>query len=200
MVLGLSSPCRRRRTAAAPAPCGGVAQIADAAGDGHHGATDVVAAWWSEAAGRLQAVIQIRVGAWAPEHDDAEVNGSGYALVFTSGGQTRYVRVGAPPAGQGAVSYDYGTYTAPGGFASAGQHDRRAGLRRQRHRHDRRAGGVRARRPARCWPNPFVLTYDGVTGGVPDWVDHAPGGVLPGDASFGADYVRRVVRAGAAAG
>ena len=37
--------------------------------------------------------------------------------------------------------------------------------------------------------NPFVLTYDGVTGGVPDWVDHAPGGVAPNDPSFGADYV-----------
>jgi hypothetical protein len=36
--------------------------------------------------------------------------------------------------------------------------------------------------------NPYVLTYDGVTGGVPDWVDHAPGGTLPTDSARGADY------------
>jgi hypothetical protein len=34
-----------------------------------------------------------------------------------------------------------------------------------------------------------VLTYDGITGGVPDWVDHAPGGTDPADSARGADYV-----------
>ena len=36
---------------AAPAPCGGTPQIADAVGDGHHENTDVTAAWLSEQAG-----------------------------------------------------------------------------------------------------------------------------------------------------
>jgi hypothetical protein len=33
-----------------------------------------------------------------------------------------------------------------------------------------------------------VLTYDGISGGVPDWVDHAPGGTDPADPARGADY------------
>ena len=37
--------------------------------------------------------------------------------------------------------------------------------------------------------NPYVVTYDGIDGGVPTWVDHAPGGVDPAEATFGADYV-----------
>ena len=47
--------------------------------------------------------------------------------------------------------------------------------------------------------NPFVVTYDGITGGVPDWVDHAPGGVLPGRLVVRGGLRARLVRARAAA-
>ena len=97
-------------------------QIVDASGDGHHPGTDVLAAWWSEAAGHLQAVIQVRAGLFVAEHDDAEVNGSGFAFVFSQGGVTRYVRANAPAQDHESdpVTFDYGTYTSPGGFAIAG--------------------------------------------------------------------------------
>ena len=39
--------------------------------------------------------------------------------------------------------------------------------------------------------SPYVLTYDGITGGTPTWVDHAPGGEAPADPSVGADYLDR---------
>ena len=55
--------------AQAPAPCGGTPQITDAKGDGHHTNTDVTAAWLTEAAGRLQAVVQVDYGLWEPAHD-----------------------------------------------------------------------------------------------------------------------------------
>ena len=76
--------------AAAPAPCGGVPQITDVAGDGHHSTTDVVSAWLSEDAGRLQAVIRPRVAVWEPAHDDSDA--AGFALLYTAGGRLRYVR------------------------------------------------------------------------------------------------------------
>ncbi len=172
----------------APAPCGGVPQITDASGDGHHASSDVLRAWMSETSGHVQAVIEVRVGAWAPEHDDADVNGSGFALLFTAGGQIHYVRATAPPPLQGPITYDYGTYTAGGGFVSSGA----------------TAGEVLHASPGTVTIDVpavsgavagarltglFVLTYDGITGGVPTWVDHAPGGVLPTDPSVGADYL-----------
>jgi hypothetical protein len=176
--------------ASPPAPCNGAAQITDASEDGHHPSSDVLAAWFSEASGHLQAVIKVRAGTWVAEHDDADIDGSGYAFVFTVGGRTAYVRVNTPGPEHATdpVTYDYGTYTSPGGFASAGA----------------TTGGVEVATggtatidvPAATGAvsgatlaNPYVVTYDGISGGVPDWVDHAPGGIDPGEASYGADYV-----------
>lgn len=173
--------------AAPPAPCNAAPQITDANGDGHHASTDVLAAWFSEAAGHLQAVIQVRAGTWVPEHDDAEVNGSGYALLFTVNGQTQFVRATAPPPEDGPVRYDFGTYTRGSGFVSAGATTGavEAGT----------GGTVTIDIPAvtgavtgAALATPFVLTYDGITAGVPDWVDHAPGGDSPDDTAVGADY------------
>jgi hypothetical protein len=169
---------------AAPPPCNGAAGIADASGDGHHPGTDVLAAWFSEAAGHLQAVVQVRSGVWVAEHDDADVNGSAFAVVFTLGDRLAYVRANAPAQARAAdgVTYDYGTYAPPSTFESAGA---TTGVVE--------AGTVTIDVPATLGAtrlgNPFVLTYDGISGGVPDWVDHAPGGNSPGDAARGADYV-----------
>jgi hypothetical protein len=164
-----------------PAPCHTAPQITDASGDGHHPGTDVLAAWWSEAAGRLQAVIQVRNGLWVAEHDDAEVNGSGFALIYNG---TSYLRVRAPAAGD-SVLYDFGTFTAPATFTPAGATTGVA-----------EAGpngtvtiDVPPVVPGTRLSAPFVLTYDGINGGTPTWVDHAPGGVLPADPGVGADYV-----------
>src|SRR4051794_7475117 len=99
----------------APPPCNGAAQITDVAGDGHHSSSDVLAAWLSEAAGRLQAVVQVRAGTFGPEHDDAEINGSGFALLFARAGRVEYVRTRAAP--DGSLTYDYGT-DAGGAFTS----------------------------------------------------------------------------------
>ena len=164
--------------AAAPAPCGGAPQITDVAGDGHHNNTDVVSAWLSEEAGRLQAVIVPRVPVWEPAHDDSDA--AGFALLYTVGGETRYVRGeavrGAP------VRFDHGTWTAAGGFSSAGA-----------------VGGVAeaealvvdlpAVAPGTVLARPFVLTYDGGSAAAPHWVDRAPGGTTPAGTEFGADVV-----------
>jgi hypothetical protein len=177
-------------SAAPPAPCNGAPQITDASGDGHHASSDVLAAWLSEASGHLQAVIQVRAGTWVAEHDDAGINGSGFALVFTVGGRTSYVRANAPGPDhpENPVTYDYGSYTSPGGFASAGATTGAVEVAT--------GGTATIDVPAATGAvagatlaNPYVVTYDGISGGVPAWVDHAPGGVDPGEASFGADYV-----------
>jgi hypothetical protein len=176
--------------ASPPAPCSGVAQITDASEDGHHPSTDVLAAWFSEASGHLQAVIKVRAGTWVAEHDDADIDGGGYAFVFSVGGRTAYVRVSTPPPEHptNPVTYDYGTYTSPGGFTSAGATTGSVEVA---------TGGTATidvpaalgAAPGTTLVNPYVVTYDGISGGVPDWVDHAPGGTDPGEASFGADYV-----------
>jgi len=169
--------------AAAPAACNNAPQITDAALDGHHASSDVLASWVSEANGRLQAVIQVTDGSWVPAHTDAAVNGSAFAFVFTTGGQTRYVRANASPAG--AMTYDYGTWSPAGGFASAGATTGSVVY----------GGGGTATidipgvGPGTTIARPFVLTYDGIINGTPTWVDHAPGGDLPNDPSVGADYV-----------
>lgn len=176
---------------AAPPACnnwvGGI-QIPDASGDGHHPGTDVLAAWWSESSGHLQAVIQVRAGIFVAEHDDAEVNGSGFVLVYSQGGVTRYVRASAPAIDHASdpVAFDYGVYTSPGGFASSGATtgtvERSTG-----------PGTVLVDVPGAAagdlLSRSFVITYDGINGGVPTWVDHAPGGEDPAEASFGADYI-----------
>ena len=99
----------------APPPCNGQPQISDATGDGHHNTTDVLSAWFSEAAGGLQAVIKVQFGNWAPDHPPGPAE---WALLFDVGGQTRYVRAVAPDPP--AMTFDHGTWTAAGGFASAG--------------------------------------------------------------------------------
>ena len=167
--------------AAAPAPCDGVAQISDAAGDGHHDNTDVTAAWLSEAAGRLQAVIQPRIAVWEPAHDDSEA--AGFALLYTTGGAVRYVRAVAP---RGPATFDHGTWSEAGGFASAGATSGQtaAGV----------GGAVTIDLPplaaGTVLTRLFGLTYDGGTGAAPHWVDRAPGGAgSPAGTAFGADYV-----------
>ncbi len=80
----------------------------DANGDGHHIPTDVLRAWLSEANGPLQAVIEVKVGTWVPEHDDPVVV-AGYAFIFDHEGQTRYVRMSVDAAD--GVIFDYGTWS-----------------------------------------------------------------------------------------
>ena len=154
--------------AAAPAPCGGVPQITDVAGDGHHGNTDVVSAWLSEDAGRLQAVIPPARRGGEPAHDDSDA--AGFALLYTAGGQLRYVRGeavrGAP------VRFDHGTWSAAGGFASAGPV---AGLAEA----DALVIDVPGVAAGTVLARPFVLTYDGGPATDPHWVDRAPGGTDP---------------------
>src|SRR6201989_1194009 len=101
----------------APAPCNGIAQISDVTGDGHHASSNVMSAWLSEASGHLQAVIQVHSGTWVPEHTDADINGSGYAVAFSLGGRVGYVRARA--ALDGTLSYDYGTIGGAGPVAAA---------------------------------------------------------------------------------
>src|SRR4051794_36141696 len=176
-------------SAAPPAPCGGTPQITDPKGDGHHTNTDIVAAWLTEADGRLQAVIQAAYGHWEPAHEDSET--AGFALLYQQGGQTRYVRAtvarGVPPV------YDTGTWSAAGGFASAGPS---AGAVT-----DGPNGTVTIDVPALAAGSvlgrPFVLTYDGITGTDAHWVDRAPGGVTPDGTEFGADYVVGLCNPGA---
>lgn len=179
--LGLCSTA----LAVAPAPCGGVVQISDSSGDGHHENEDVLSAWFSEQAGRLQAVIKVNVGDWRPMHVDSAV--AGFALLFDVGGQFRFVRVEAPKTGP--IRYDHGTWTLAGGFVSAGATtgEVTTGIGGTATIDVPAAtGAVPGARLAR----PFVMSYDGTTStGELHWVDRAPGGATPGEAAFGADYV-----------
>jgi hypothetical protein len=170
-----------------PAACNGSPQITDVAGDGHHSSSDVLSAWLSEASGHLQAVIRVRAGSFVPEHSDADINGSGFAFVFTLGGQTDYVRTRAAP--DGSLTYDYGTYSTSAFFTSLGATTGSVV-------HSNGAGTTTIDVPAvlgatvgKILSAPFVLTYDGITDNVPGWVDHAPGGEAPDDPARGADYV-----------
>jgi hypothetical protein len=170
---------------ATPPPCGGVAQISDPSGDGHHENTDVLSAWFSEQAGRLQAVVKVTTGDWRPMHVDSDA--AGWALLFDVGGQTHFVRVEALKTG--GVQYDYGTWTLDGGFVSAGTTTGEivngAG---ETATIDVPAetGAV----PGALLAKPFVLTYERVPAAAsPHWVDRAPGGTTPGEAVFGADFL-----------
>jgi len=179
-VLGMGSAA----SAAAPAPCNGTPQITDARGDGHHPNTDVTAAWFSEAAGRLQAVIQVDVADWTPAHEDSA--SAGAAVLFRIGGVVRYVRVQMPRTG--GPTFDHGVWTRAGGFQSQGATTGAVTTD---------AGGtatidVPAATGASTGATlggPFVLTYDGQTGSDLHWVDRAPGGVSPDTTETGADYV-----------
>jgi hypothetical protein len=171
-------------SAVPPTPCGGTAHINDPANDGHHPNTDVIAGWFSEANGRLQAVIQARTASWSPAHDDSET--ASWAMLFNVGGRTAYVRAEGPRTG--TPRYEYGTWTGGGGFVAAGVTagetttgsggavtiDVPAGT-----------GAV----PGAVLAGPFVLTWDGAGADGPHWVDGAPGGVTPETTDRGADFV-----------
>ena len=177
--------------AAPPAPCDGAPQISDASEDGHHPATDVLAAWFSEASGHLQAVIQVRAG-----------------LVGRRARRRRRQRLrvrvrvhrrrpDAVRARQRAgrttrptpVTYDYGTYTRRAGSPAPGRPpaSRRGAPRRDGD--DRRAGGPgRDRRhdagqPVRRSPT------TGSTAACPTGSTTRPAATEPSEAAFGADYV-----------
>jgi hypothetical protein len=173
--------------AQAPPPCNNAPQITDALGDGHHDGTDVLAAWFSEAGGGLQAVIQVRSGIWVPQHSDATVNGSGYAMLFALGGDTKYVRASAAP--DGTMTYDYGTYTGPSTFTTTGDATTGSVVYATGGTVTIDIPAALGATPGAVLGSPFVLTYDGIVLGVPTPVDHAPGGQLPDDAARGADYV-----------
>lgn len=182
-----------------PAPCLGQPQITDVVHDGHHPGTDLIAAWLTESAGRLQAVLQTQDGVWRPEHEDEPITGSEYALVFDAGGTTWYVRLAAPLVADGPQVADWGTYAAgmftrlgsttvtelvSGPFGTAVV--------------DVPADVTGSTTPGSRLTNLFALTLDGRSAlGIPHWVDHAPGGTAVDDATRGADFV---VGACAAAG
>jgi hypothetical protein len=176
-----------RADGTAPAPCQGSPQITDVSGDGHHASSDVLSAWLSEASGHLQAVIQVRAATFVPEHSDADINGSGFAFLFTLNGRVDYVSTRAAP--DESLTYDYGTYSPSNHFTSLGTTTGSVA----------RSPGTGSTTidipaafdisPGALLAAPFVLTYDGINAGVPDWVDHAPGGQEPDDSARGADYV-----------
>jgi hypothetical protein len=172
---------------AAPPACNGVPQIADVAGDGHHSSSDVLSAWLTEAGGSLQAVIQVRAATFVPEHGDADLNGSGFAMLFTLDGRLDYVRARAAP--DGSLTYDYGTYAAGSYFttlgATTGIVERSPGAGDTVIDIPAAFGAM----PGSVLSGPYAITYDGINAGAPDWVDHAPGGVEPDDTALGADYV-----------
>jgi hypothetical protein len=183
--------------AATPAPCAGVAQISDPGGDGHHENTDVLSAWFSEQAGRLQAVVKVKTGDWLPAHRASD--SAGWAMLFAVGGQTRFVRVQA--SATGAVGYDYGTWTLAGGFVSAGATTGEVTTGAEGTATidvPPQTGAVAGALLA----HPFVLTYEHEPAAADPnhWVDHAPGGVTPDEAVFGADYVVGSCRPSAPAG
>ncbi|MEA2131817.1 MAG: hypothetical protein QOJ85_4708 [Solirubrobacteraceae bacterium] len=171
--------------AAAPPPCGGVAQISDPSGDGHHENTDVLSAWFSEQSGHLQAVIKVTTGDWRPMHVDSDA--AGWAMLFDVGGQTRFVRVEALKTG--GVQYDYGTWTLAGGFVSAATTTGEV---------VNGPGGTATidvpaetgAVPGTLLAKPFVLTYERAPATpIPHWVDRGPGGTTPEEAVFGADFL-----------
>lgn len=165
---------------AAPAACGGVPEVTDAIGDGHHPNTDVTAAWFSEQGG-LRAVIRPRTAVFGPVHEDSEA--AGFALVFEVDGVRRYVRAEAPRTG--AMRYDHGTWNGSG-FVSSGPTTGAV---------ESGSGGaviidVPGVPAGTRLSRPFALTYDGEDApGVVHWVDRAPGGTSPAGTEFGADLV-----------
>jgi hypothetical protein len=184
-AVGLSVGMCSEAFAATPPPCGGVAQISDPSGDGHHENTDVLSAWFSEQSGHLQAVIKVTTGDWRPMHVDSDA--AGWAMLFDAGGQTRFVRVEALKSG--VIQYDYGTWTLTGGFlgaaATTGEVVNGSG---EAATIDVPAetGAV----PGALLARPFVLTYEHAAPSPnPHWVDRAPGGTTPGEAVFGADFL-----------
>lgn len=171
--------------AAAPEPCGGAPQITDPVGDGHHQNSDVTSAWFSGAPQAMQAVIRTRVGLFEPAHDDsAEM---GLAMVFRIGEAWRYVRARADRAG--AIAYDAGTWSPTAAFQPEGPATGSTAI-------EAGTGVVTigipswfGLTPATIIANPFAITNDGSTAGVPHWVDRAPGGTTPDGIEYGADLL-----------
>lgn len=184
-VLAASLAAAPPAWAVAPAPCGGVVQMSDDAGDGHHANSDVLASWFSEQAGRLQAVVKVGLGDWSPAHDDSSA--ATFAVLFEVAGARRYVRAVAPRSGP--VAYDAGTWTPAGGFASSAPTTGAVTTGP--------GGTVTIDVPAATGAvagttlvRPFALTADGEDApGVTHWVDRAPGATSPTEQAFGGDYV-----------
>lgn len=182
IALGLSATAR----AAAPTPCGGAAQISDIAGDGHHNTTDVTGAWFAEEPGSLRAVIQVVAGNWASDHEDDGSLAAQFALIYTVGGEQRFVRVIAPPTSFATpVTFDYGVWHGGGDFQSLG-----ATTGSVTHGPSGYAViDVPALPAGTVVTHPFVLTWDGYDAGAPHWIDRAPGGAPPSVGGYGADFV-----------
>ena len=168
-------------TAVPPAPCDPAVVIQDPGTDGHHEPTDVLRAWLSEAeTGNLKAVIEVDLGNWDAEHDDPIIV-AGYAFLFTVNGVTRFVRLSVDEDFND--TYEYGTYTFPGTFTQQGL---TTGRREPGPLPPTNGNGTAIIDvPTSLADNgdlltdTFVLTYDGIVGGVPVWVDQAPGGETP---------------------
>ena len=173
--------------AAPPAPCNNAPQITDASGDGHHAPTDVLSAWWSEANGRLQAVIKVYAGTPAGRARRGRDPG-GRVRVRLQRRSADALRPRDRCRIGGATDV---TTTAPtrrvGGFTSAGS---TTGVVESG---PRTGGTVTIDVPAvaagtRC---SRVRSSSPTTASTAagHWVDHAPGGALPTDPARGADYV-----------
>lgn len=167
-----------------PAACTSGRTLTDPAGDGHHPNTDITAGWLTETGGRLQAVLQVTTASWAPAHDDSD--SASFAFLFGVGGEIRFVRGEAPRTGP--IVFDAGTWTSAGGFV-------RTTTTTGTTTDPGTGGAIVIDVPASIAPvgarlsGPFALTWDGASGGVPHWVDAAPGGTTPETVSAGADYV-----------
>ena len=186
LALAAALPAGGNVVIAPPAPCSPGVVMNDAFGDGHHKPTDVLRAWLSEANGSLQAVIEVQLGTWVPEHDEPQVVG-GYAFLFTVGGVTRFVRMSVDESN--VATFDYGTWTLAGGFVPEGV---TTGDR------DTNPVGSAAAwitvpaslvAPGAILTDTFVITYDGIISGVPTDVDQAPGGTHPNDPARGPDFI-----------
>ena len=175
-----------------PEECDPGVVINDPVGDGHHRPTDVTAGWLSEANGNLQAVIQVELGNWDAEHDESQVV-AGYVFLFTKNGITRFVRLSVDEFFDD--TYDYGTYNpanAVDPFTKDG--DTTGSIEPLVGTPNPGTGTAIINVPTSVandtdlLTNNFMLTYDGLLGAGPTWVDVAPGGDLPNEAQPGPSF------------
>ncbi len=138
-----------------------------------------LSAWFSEAAGRLQAVIRVQAGNWFPDHPPgtaavrAGVRRGRSDPVCARGcarsapGVDSTMARGRPPDVFASAGPTTGAVIGgPGGTATIDVPGQTGAV----------TGAVLA--------NPFVLTYDG-----DGPIDRAPGGTTPIGSEYGADYV-----------